>query len=53
MNYQDFIEKKSQLGSNSGFEPVWLPSFLFPFQTALVSWTIEKGRAAVFADCGL
>ena len=51
--YQEFIERKSQLGSNAGFKPVWLPDFLFPFQTALVSWAIEKGRAAVFADCGL
>jgi len=51
--YAEFLERKSQLGSMDGFEPVWMPDFLFPFQTALVDWAIKKGRAAVFADCGL
>lgn len=53
MNYQDFIISKTQLGSMSGFEPIWLPDFLFDFQRDLVSWAIRKGRAAIFADCGL
>jgi hypothetical protein len=30
-----------------------LPSFLFPFQAALVEWAVRKGRAGIFADCGL
>jgi len=30
-----------------------MPSFLFPFQVALTEWAIKKGRAAIFADCGL
>lgn len=37
----------------SGFEPVFMPSFLFDFQTALVDWSVRKGRSALFADCGL
>ena len=53
MTYEQFIDAKSHLGSNAGFEPVWMPDFLFAFQTALVDWAIRKGRAAVFADCGL
>lgn len=36
-----------------GFEPVWMPDFLFPFQIHLVEWAIRQGRAAIFADCGL
>lgn len=52
-NYDDFIVGKSQIGTNSGFEPTFLPDFLFPFQKALVDWSIRKGRAATFADCGL
>jgi hypothetical protein len=30
-----------------------MPEFLFPFQRELVSWAIRRGRAAIFADCGL
>ena len=53
MSYAEFIERKTQLGSQSGFDPVWMPDFLFDFQKALVEWAILKGRAAIFADCGL
>ena len=53
MDYIEFLERKSQLGSMGGFEPLWLPDFLFPFQRALVEWALLKGRAAIFADCGL
>src|SRR6266550_6132617 len=49
LSYQDFLERKSQLGSMDGFEPVWLPDFLFDFQRALVEWNIAKGRSATFA----
>lgn len=52
-SYSDFILRKSQVGTKSGFTPLWLPDFLFDFQRSLVTWAIEKGRAAIFADCGL
>ncbi len=52
-DYESFIEKKTQLGSMSGFKPIWMPEFLFDFQKALTEWAIEKGRAAILADCGL
>ena len=52
-NYAAFLERKSQLGHNAGFEPIFMPGFLFPFQRALVEWAVRKGRAAIFADCGL
>lgn len=51
--YLKFIESKSQGGSDSGFAPVWMPDFLFDFQSSIVEWAIRKGRAAIFADCGL
>jgi hypothetical protein len=51
--YAQFLHKKQQLGHNDGFEPVEIPEFLFPFQRSLVDWAIRKGRAAIFADCGL
>ena len=42
--YQDFLDRKAQLGQMSGFEPISLPSFLFDFQQALVDWALRKGR---------
>lgn len=53
VNYQDFIAGKSQDASRYGFTPTSLPDFLFPFQQSLVEWALCKGRAALFADCGL
>ena len=53
MKYTDFLERKSQLGGDHGFEPKSLPSFLYGFQTDLVLWSLRKGRSAIFADCGL
>jgi len=52
-DYAAFLRAKSQLGGMHGFEPVWLPDFLFDFQRALVGWAVRRGRAALFADCGL
>ena len=53
MIYQEFIERKSKLGNAGGFDPLWMPDWLFPFQQHLVEWAVKQGRAAVFADCGL
>lgn len=52
-SYQEFLDKKSQLGGQSGFSPLWIPDFLFPFQQSLVEWNLVKGKAATFADTGL
>lgn len=53
VSYQEFLARKSQLNNLAGFEPIWIPEKLFPFQRHLVEWAIRKGRAAIFADCGL
>lgn len=52
-SYAEFLDQKSQLGGDHGFDPTWLPGFLFDFQRELVEWATRKGRAAIFADCGL
>ena len=52
-DYWKFLEEKSQAAFSYGFEPLWMPDFLFDFQKALTEWAIRKGRAAIFADCGL
>lgn len=51
--YADFIETKTQQGSESGFSPLWMPPQAFDFQEALIEWSVRKGRAAKFADTGL
>lgn len=51
--YAEFIDRKSQLGTMSGFEPRFMPGYLFDFQKAMVDWSVRKGRAALFEDCGL
>lgn len=53
MNYTDYLSRKSQLGTFDGFDPIWMPDFLFPFQRTVVEWSIRKGKAALFEDCGL
>lgn len=53
MSYADFIESKLQMGADHGFEPLWITPAAFEFQEALIDWSLRKGRAAVFADCGL
>jgi SNF2 family DNA or RNA helicase len=53
VSYEDFLIRKSQINSKNGFKPLWIPDFLFDFQKHLVEWAIDKGRGAIFADCGL
>lgn len=53
MDYQEFVKHKSQLVNGQGFEPTWLPDYLFGFQRSLVEWSIRRGRTAIFADCGM
>lgn len=52
MTYRAFLHRKAQLADDGGFEPLWLPDFLFDFQGALVDWSTRKGRSALFSDCG-
>ena len=51
--YGAFLDRKTQLGGDHGFEPTWMPDFLFDFQRELVGWATRRGRSAIFADCGL
>lgn len=51
--YDEFLHRKIHEGAEHGFEPLWMPSQLFDFQQSLVTWAVRKGRAAIFADCGL
>ncbi len=53
MNYEQFLKSKAIADNSCGFKPLSVPKFLFDFQRMLVEWAIERGRAAVYADCGL
>lgn len=55
MNYKDFIDSKVQVFENVGFDmdKEDLNPMLFEFQKDIVRWALKKGRAAIFADCGL
>ena len=57
MNYQEFLKTKEKSFISSGFNPdtenIELNSNLFDFQKYIVSTALNKGRFAVFADCGL
>ena len=53
--YNDFLQGKNVILKNSGFEVEKedLNHKLYDFQKDIVRWALIKGRAAIFADCGL
>lgn len=53
MKYTDFLQSKSFLLEASGFDVDAIDGQLYPFQQDIVRWALRKGRAAIFADCGL
>lgn len=52
-DYLAFLQDKQKYEGDDGFDPVWMPDWLFDFQQRLVEWACHKGRGAIFADCGL
>ncbi|MCK9303610.1 MAG: DEAD/DEAH box helicase [Bacteroidales bacterium] len=53
MNYQEFLDSKTQLTGNFGFDPLYMPEIAFDFQRHITKWALKKGRAALFVDTGL
>ena len=53
MDYQRFLERKAPPLPSDGMEIDSTHPMLFDFQSALVRWSLRKGRSAIFADCGL
>lgn len=51
--YNEFIKSKTISIPDTGFEPEKINDMLFDFQRDITIWAIRKGRACVFADCGL
>src|SRR5262249_54119670 len=55
MSYEAFLQSKKAAFSTSGIEIeiAEIHEKLFPWQREIVQWALRKGRAAIFADCGL
>ena len=51
--YAKFIGTKQVHDIASGFDPGELNPLLYGFQKDITAWAIRRGRAAIFADCGL
>lgn len=52
--YADFVASKRFDDAATGLAEVpELADHLFPFQADVVAWALRRGRAALFADCGL
>lgn len=55
-DYQNFITHKTSQSVNTesiSLTPDQLNPMLYEFQRDIVRWALAKGRAAIFADCGL
>jgi len=54
-DYDKFLETKQIVDQKSGFEILLnnLNPMLFDWQSVITQWAIARGRAAIFADCGL
>lgn len=52
-NYETFLDGKRKSTPPTGFEPKRLNDKLYDFQRDIVAWACRKGRACVFADCGM
>lgn len=52
--YSEFLERKRIVDLPTGLNAVpALNPMLFDFQRDIVFWALRRGRAAIFADCGL
>lgn len=53
MKYEEFLESKMVTIEPSGFAAENINKKLYPFQRDIVKWACAKGKACIFADCGL
>lgn len=52
--YAEFLRRKLAFDPPAGIaSPPPLHETLFPFQRDIASWALRRGRAAIFADCGM
>jgi hypothetical protein len=52
--YLDFVKRKAQIDPDTGITSIApLNPMLYQHQSDIVRWALRRGRAAVFADCGI
>lgn len=51
--YEKFLKTKKTEDTIAGFKIETCNPKLFKFQSEIVKWALNRGQAAVFADCGL
>jgi len=53
-DYQAFLHAKASVDPMTGLDVVpALNAALMPFQHDITAWALRRGRAAIFADCGM
>lgn len=52
-NYQEFLDTKEFTFNSVGIEVENIHEKLFDYQSDITKWALRKGRAAIFADCGM
>jgi hypothetical protein len=54
MDYQEFLQSKKIEDRPTGLSVIpELNPMLFQFQHDIVTWALKRGRACIFADCGM
>ena len=55
MDYREFLESKRIVHQSTGLDVSRdeLSPLLFPWQQEITEFGLSKGKAAIFADCGL
>lgn len=52
--YHEFLKSKARVDTATGLDQVpALNPMLYPHQRDMVRWALRRGRAALFADCGI
>lgn len=51
--YDELIESKVRSIQDSGFDPLAFVSPLFDWQQVIVKWAVQRGKVALFEECGL
>ena len=54
MNYEEFLQRKIVSDPTTGLTDIpHLNPMLFDFQRDIIRWALRRGRAGIYADCGL
>lgn len=53
VGYSSFLATKQIHEELHGFKPLWMPDWLFGFQSELTDWAIRTGRVLLAEDCGM